>query len=457
MSDRIYRFVFFSLYQREAMAEYLEKMAAKGWMLDKAGSSIWRFRRAEPRRLRIEVVFFPDASGFDPGPTPGLRTMEEYCARDGWTLLAQWGQAQIFMNPREDPVPIETDPVIQVDILHRAMKRTMLPAYFLLLVVILLQFGMLLAEFRRDPIRFLTNSLNVGMVPFWLTLLAAQVYELGYYFLWLRRARRAAEDGVFLPEGRARRWTWPLLGGSVVLLVWASLGSAQAGYLAVWCGCYAVILLLVTRARDAMKERGASRWVNRTVSIGLCVLLTFGFMAGAAAVLIRWERHRRLPPETYQFQGITFDIWHDDLPLTVADLTDPGGVRYSSEAEREESILLARTRYQQRALFTEGSDACRLDYTVVEVKAPFLYRLCRNDLLKVDPIFEEEYRSIDPAPWGAAEAYQRYWDGYPRDHYLLCFPDQLVEFRLDRLELTPERMGIIGERLKSGSLFPAEN
>ena len=139
MKDKIYRFVWFSLYDWEDISHYLEEMAAKGWLLDKTGSSIWRFRRVPPQKLRFEVVFFPDSSAFDPGPTEGLQTMEDYCARDGWTLLSQWAQAQIFVNDREDPVPIETDPVVQVKTLHKAMKRNPLPAYFVLLALILCQ------------------------------------------------------------------------------------------------------------------------------------------------------------------------------------------------------------------------------------------------------------------------------------------------------------------------------
>lgn len=451
MKDKTYRFTFFSLYQREAIAEYLERMAARGWMLDKAGNAVWRFKKTEPRRLHMEVVFFPDASGFDPGPTPELRTMEEYCARDGWTLLAQWGQAQLFMNEREDPVPIETDPVTQVEILHKAMKRTMLPASFLLLGIILLQIGMLAVQFRQDPIGFLSNGLQLGMVPFWLMLLASQLYEIISYFLWLRRTRRAAEDGVFLSSGSPRRVTWVLLGISVVLLVCATLSSTSLmGYIVAGCVCYALTFLLVTRLRDAMKERGVSRWVNRTVSIGLCFLLTIGFTAGVAALLIGSGMGRRQAPETYRHNGITFDIWRDDLPLTLSDLADPGEVRYSTRARGEKSFLLTRTRYEQDPLLGQGPGVCRLDYTVVEVKAPFLYGLCRDALLEIDPIFEEEYRPADPAPWGAVEAYQRYWDGMPREEYLLCFPRRLVEFKSYDLELTGERMGIVGAKLGGG-------
>lgn len=450
MKDTIYRVVFFSPYQREAIAGYLEKMAARGWLLDKAGNTIWRFRRIEPKKLRVEVVFFPDASAFDPGPTPELLNMEEYCAKDGWTVLARWGQAQIFINQREDPTPIETDPVTQVKILHRAMKRTLLPAWFMLLAVSLLQLWMKLTWLRRDFIGTLADPTDLWMFPFWILLLAAQLYELGYYFWWLRRARQAAEDGIFLSAGNTRWASWLMLGAAVLLIVRACFASQFMGrYMVLWTVCYCFIIFLVSRIRDGMKGKGFSRWTNRTVTIGASVLLTFGFIAGITVLTIRYGWGRQEAPERYEYQGFTFDVWHDPLPLTVEDLADPGIARYSTRAQREESFLLAQTRYQQDRLLTAvrpASPPGELDYTVVEVKVDILYDLCREALLGDTP-FDEEYRSIDPAPWGAGSAYRLYWNEEPTGGYLLCYPQRLVKIRFYNIELTQENMETVGEKI----------
>lgn len=451
MKEKTYRIVFFSLYEWEQIARYLEEMASEGWLLDKAGNMIWRFKRVPPQKLHFEVVFFPDASGFDPGPTEDLQAMAEYCARDGWTLLAQWGQTQVFMNDREDPVPIETDPVIQVKILHKAMKRTMLPAYFLLLAIILLQFGMRLWDLKKYPIETLSNGFYLGNLPFWVLLLASIGYEIGFYFHWIARARRAAEDGVFLPSGRSRWIAWLLLGSSVLLLVVSSLQLASTlEALLVWSGCYILILFLVTSARDFMKRKGVSRGINRTVSIGLCILLTTGFMAAAATLLIRNGRFgRRQAPETYQYHGMTWEIWQDEIPLRVEDLAPVEGIRYSTEAEEKGTLLLAKRKYLQDAIFGEPVDSPEVEYIVVEVKAGFLYDLCREAMMKEDPLFETSCRPADAAPWGAEEAYEIYRHGEPSGWYLLCLEDRIVEVRLRHLDLTPERMALMGEKLKT--------
>lgn len=450
MKDVMYRLVFFSVYQREAIAGYLEKMAARGWLLEKSDNSVWRFRRTEPRRLKMEVVFFPDASAFDPGPTPELRNMEEYCARDGWTVLARWGQAQVFVNEREDPTPIETDPVIQVKILHRAMKRSMLPTWVVLLGISVFQLWMKLTWLRRDMIETLSDPADLWMFPFWVLLLGAQIKEIGNYYLWLHRAKRAAEDGVFLSAGRVRWGSWLILGAAVLIIVRVSFSSQLTGrYMTLWMVCYIFILILVSRLRDVLKGKGVSRWINRTVTIAACVVLTFGFIFGMGAMIFRFGWGRQQAPERYEYQGFTFDVWHDPLPLTVEDLSGPSVARYSTRAERQETILLARTWYQQDRLLTEVKvepSPGELDYTVVEVKMPFLYGLCREQLLE-DSIFDEEYRKEDPSPWGAEEAYRSYWGEEAMGTYLLCYPGRLVKIRFHNIELTGEKMQIVGEKI----------
>jgi len=327
----------------------------------------------------------------------------------------------------------------------------MLPANFLLLGAILLNLGINAAQLLDDPVDFLSSGFQLGMLPFWLLLAAVQAYEIGYYFLWLRRARRAAEDGVFLSSGRGRRWVWAMLGLAILLLVVSSVGSLfQPQGLVLWTICYAVILLLVTLARDAMKQRGFSRGINRAVSIGLCFLLTFVFLAGSAAILIRTGGLGRSAPEEYQFQGHTFHAWHDAIPLKVEQL-DPGaeGVRYSTRAEVDETFLLSRRRYSQDRLLAEDPGAPELEYAILEVKAPFLYDLCLDAMLEEDPIFEEEYRPVDPAPWGAARAWRLYRHGEPSGWYLLAWENRVAQVRPSRLDLTPERMKVLGEALRT--------
>ena len=105
----------------------------------------------------------------------------------------------------------------------------------------------------------------------------------------------------------------------------------------------------------------------------------------------------------------------------------------------------------------------RLEYTVTVVKAPFLYGLCREHLLldraerwnrdmpESDWYF---YEPTDPAPWGAAEAYQ--WTSRTSgagNTYLLCYPGRIVEIEFDaERPPTSAQMAVVAEKLGRGPL-----
>ena len=61
----------YSFYDHTGMERHLEKMAAKGWLLESIGTTLWRYRRIEPQRLRFSVAYYPDATESDP-ITPSL-------------------------------------------------------------------------------------------------------------------------------------------------------------------------------------------------------------------------------------------------------------------------------------------------------------------------------------------------------------------------------------------------
>ena len=98
-----------SFYDSEAIQQKLEQMAARGWMIQKAGNLFWTYTKIPPQKLRFAVTYFPGASEFDPRPSEKQLEREELCAQDGWRLVLRWDAMQIFCTDREDAVPIETD------------------------------------------------------------------------------------------------------------------------------------------------------------------------------------------------------------------------------------------------------------------------------------------------------------------------------------------------------------
>ena len=62
MKDVKYRWNTLCIYDYRGVEEHLAAMAAKGWRLERAGNSIWKYRRAQPAKVRYAVTYSAGAS-----------------------------------------------------------------------------------------------------------------------------------------------------------------------------------------------------------------------------------------------------------------------------------------------------------------------------------------------------------------------------------------------------------
>lgn len=127
----------FSFYDRSGIARHLEAMAARGWMLEAIGPLGWKYRRCPPRQLRFAVTYYPKATVYDPAPTQEQEFFYDLCAHDGWILAASSGEMQVFFNDYPAPTPIETDPALEVETIHKLAWRRVLLPWGLILAVLL--------------------------------------------------------------------------------------------------------------------------------------------------------------------------------------------------------------------------------------------------------------------------------------------------------------------------------
>ena len=114
------RYEVYSFFDYTGIAAHLTKMAEKGWLIEKLSNFGWTYRRIEPKKITFFISYFPKASDFDPEPTEEQKMFLDFCRHTGWELAASSAQMQIFYNDQENPIPIETDPAIEVETIHRA-------------------------------------------------------------------------------------------------------------------------------------------------------------------------------------------------------------------------------------------------------------------------------------------------------------------------------------------------
>lgn len=464
MKDTKRRFETFSFFDHTGIALHLSKMAEKGWLIEKISNFGWTYRRIQPKKLEFSVSYYPKASEFDPEPSEEQKAFHDFCEHTGWVLAATAAQMQIFYNERNNPTPIETDPVLEIETIHAAAKKSYLPAYFILLLVSVLQGALFVSRLLGDFIGVLSSAANLFTGFAWLMLFILCVMELSGYFIWHAKAKKAAKRGEFLETPSHSRKQKIILGvvliGFAYWLVTSVLLEAplmRTVTLIVVLYMTAVIFL-VNGVKELLKRKKASRGVNRTLTFLSIFVLTFVMMNVIMFGVFRasqngfFERDK----ETYEYNGATFTVYMDELPLTVEDLLDIQYDGYIKERRSAESLLLGQYIMRQHPRFNaeEYIEMPWLEYTITEVKLPFLLEFCKNSLLNErkdevahgQVIFADHYDPVDASPWQANEAYRLYRSGGYIDRYLLCYEKRIIEITFD-WEPTSEQMAIVADKL----------
>lgn len=198
MAKKKYTYLSFREYETEAMAEYLELMAAKGWMLKRMiQNAAFCFEKQEPRQLKFCVAVVPDSSEFESKNRAEAKLFREYCEEAGWKLLYGGTLWQIFTSDEESPTPIETDLGLRLETqkgislsLGKWAAALVLSAFFLLGAYLLL----------RDPGRTLASPKMLTVVL--LTLGTAVLFPgiLLSNLRWYRKVERMLRHTGSFPK-----------------------------------------------------------------------------------------------------------------------------------------------------------------------------------------------------------------------------------------------------------------
>ena len=462
------RFEFFTFYDHTGIARHLERMAQKGWLLQGIHGNLWSYRAISPAKLAFTVTYYPDASAFDPEPSEGELCFRDFCAHTGWQLAASAAQLQVFYNDRPDPIPIETDPDLEIETIRRYAGKTVLLPYSLLLFIGLVSTFFLISRLLGDPIGLLASSTNLFIGYAWCLELLLCVTELGGYFRWRHRAKKAAARGEFLDtKGHSLLQRIILIAALAGFALWLlSVLLTETVFMKasvlVTFGSIALLAPLLWGILRLLKRWKVSKDFSRIIYIMATLVLAY-CMVG----VIFWIADSGYLPEqeTYTYQGSELALYLDELPLTVEDLqpiSADASDDYIRRRSASQSPLLARFGMEQRPrLDASEEDLPRLDYTITLVKVPALYGLCRSQLLKywnetenigVPEGWRTFYEPRDAAPWGALEAYQVVAeDTGPMERYLLCYAGRFVEIWFDWTP-TAEQMAKVGQLLGQGQV-----
>lgn len=466
MKETKRRIEHFSFYDHTRVKAHLERLSEEGWVVKQVGSLFWRYRRVEPKKRAVSITYLPSGSDLNPRLSDEEEDFKSICERVGWRLACNWMQMQIFYHEDPEAQPVETDPELFVDTVHRSMRKNFLPSYIILAILMLVYVGMGIRDFYADPISLLSDNSGLAIKASLIVLEFHLLFELLLYALWHRKAKRVAvEEERFLPVPKWYRANQYLLLTALLFdayfFVEAFLDTRMR-QIALPIFIVMILSQFIPRMlQKVLKKRGWSPTKNRVVTGLLAGGIVF---VGLTFSTIRiFTNIDRTPPdaravETYEFKGETYSRYDDELPLTVEDLTgrqksdDYSKKRVDSQSIFVKSIAVSQSRRMDRI----GSGLPRLEYEIHEISSDFLYDHCRKALLAPQNMLPSlfpvslfyQYQPIDPTLWQADEAYMAYRDGEPRYEYLIFWDDRIVTLNFDRTQLTPDQIATVVEKLK---------
>lgn len=418
----------YSFYDRSAISSHLEAMAAKGWQLERMSNLTWTYRRAQPQKLHYAVTYYPSGSAFDPEPNSELEEFYELCEHEGWEYVTGFAEMQIFENSRGNPTPLETDPAVELETIHKSAKRRLLTPYWILFAICVVFAFLGLGKLFTDPVYALSGLYSVPAGVCSALCAAALAVELVGYYRWRSRAREAAAHGESVETKSPCRAAQALLVCILVSLAFAALWIFIAGdnYARFICVLVlvvnAVAFTLMQTSVDRLKKHGSSKGRTFVVSFALVLVVSVVLYMGAGRFAFGLAREG--DNENYVNHSLSLS------DLSGADLS--GYVRAPLDRE---SVILAQSSVDESMHYEAlGEDIGDLEYTTTFVKLPALYGFCERTASRGG-------ESVDPAPWGALRAYSMGGDAYT-----LCYDGRIVEISLP-FTPTDEQMAIVDEKL----------
>ena len=438
MKDTRRFFPLFKFYAKEQIEKYLEKKAAEGWFLEKMEGLGWKFRKGEPKKLTYSVNYFAKASAYDPAPSADQEAYYELCSYAGWNLAASNAQMQVFCTELEDVTPIETDAVLEIQSIHKSVKKSFYPVWILWIILGFFQLGMALLKLFISPIAVLSSNIELGTFVFYPFLTAFYIKELVTYLIWHKKARRDAETFGSYSSIKGTNTA-----SVIVVLIFAffyftvMLSSMYNTSLAitVMISTFLEIALLTAinlGIHKLLKKLKASAKLNliltictAAVSSMFLTVLTIVFVA--LLTLSTDSIHKNTP----------------EPPLSAQDLITVDSEKQESEAFFDESFFVSQYDYNE----TSASSSSDLSYMIVTAKAEALYDVCLKELLDDINLFGytgEHYENTDAKAFLADEAYVLYDGDTQKNKYILCYDNKIVEISFG-WQVTEEQMSAIGE------------
>jgi len=247
----------FGYYDRTGIQEYLEQKASEGWRLvKKQFASEWEFKKTEPQKLHYAITYLPQYS--NEGSFLLSKDKKEYlelCAASGWQFVCAYKNMVIFLNEEENPLPLETDPEVELTLIHKSFLKHDLPKSIFSFAFFMIAFFYLLFS---D-----TVSKGVDLVlGFFAFLSFYTAIDFFGYLRWRKKALAAAASGKFSRTGIPDKLLSALM--DVFLILCVAIIIIKSIIMSEWETSIVIaviaVMVILNEILDKLKKKAENNW-----------------------------------------------------------------------------------------------------------------------------------------------------------------------------------------------------
>lgn len=195
---RIFRMPPCPAYDITGLEQWLEEMAAQGYVLKRFFTSLIAvFEQQEPQNLRYRMTSLSSDAFAFPDLDPSLDHLKEYCSAYGWEYAGHRGSFCIFVTGDPSARELHTDTDVQAMIMEQVRKERksslILPALWLGYIVVKMLCG-----------EILLNTIRLGSVCVLLFLIIVLMFAVDAFLelRHLRKIQNAVSEGVEVEKKR---------------------------------------------------------------------------------------------------------------------------------------------------------------------------------------------------------------------------------------------------------------
>jgi hypothetical protein len=198
------------------LGRHFSQMAEKGWMIDKIGLFYLRYRAAKPSKKHFYIDLFLQATLFDRAASQDAGGYRHASEGEGWKFVVATNQFRVYCADGEvaEEAPVYNDNQAQAHLYLKACRRHELQMFAICLLM-----SYFFVPYGRGAELYESKLLLFQLIGY-LIFLVGYVWTAGFALLWYWRSKKAAEQGLTLPEANLR---WTLLRSQIFALCLVAL------------------------------------------------------------------------------------------------------------------------------------------------------------------------------------------------------------------------------------------